>query len=82
MSNNTDLKFLLDKLPAFIQKGNKFCKLIIHKQGSEWEIKYTNATQELLEFGNDLSVLTSRILEKLADLQNSKGYIIKDFHSF
>lgn len=76
MSNNTDLKFLLDGLPAFIQKGNKFCKLIIHKQGSEWVIKYTNATDDLNDHDKDLTKLTSLVLKKLEDLRDSGKYKI------
>lgn len=70
MSNNntTDLKFLLDKLPPFIQKGNNLCTLIICKDRSGYIMKYTNATNDLLDHDADLTALTSRILQKLQEL--------------
>lgn len=73
-----NLKILLYKLPPFIQKGNKFCKLIIHKQCGVWVIKYTNATNELHDFDHDLSAVAERILKKLSDLKGSKGYNIEE----
>ena len=77
MSNNSDLKFLLDKLPPFIQKGNKFCKLIICKDRSGYIMKYTNATNDLLDHDTNLTALTSRILQKLQELEGTKGCIIR-----
>ena len=77
MSNASDLKFLLDKLPPFIQKGNKFCKLIIWKDRSGYIMKYTNATDDLLSHDTDLTALASRILQKLQELEGTKGYIIR-----
>lgn len=70
------LELLLDRLPPFIQKGNKFCKLIIHKQGSDYVIKYTNATDDLHDHNKDLTKLTSVILKKLEDLRDSGKYKI------
>ncbi len=72
------LELLLDRLPPFIQKGNKLCKLIIYKQSGNWVIKYTNTTNDLNDHDKDLTVLTSRILQKLTDLKDTKEYIIKE----
>jgi hypothetical protein len=72
------LELLLDKLPPFIQKRNKLCKLQITKDNSHYIIKYTNATEDLHDFDSDLTTLTIRILQKLSDLKGIKGYIIKE----
>jgi hypothetical protein len=81
MSNNSDLGLLHDKLPPFIQKGNKLCNLLIYKESGNYIIKYTNATEDLLGHDASLSALASRILKKLYELEGTRGYIIDwDFY--
>jgi len=76
MSNYPDLKFLLDKLPPFIQKGDELCKLIIKKDRSYYVMQYNNATRDLLDHDSDLTALAFRMLQKLHELEGSKGYKI------
>ena len=76
MEGNSDLKSLLDRLPPFIQKGNKLCKLIIWKDRNRYVMKYSNATDDLLSCDTDLAALASRILQKLYELEGTRGYTI------
>jgi hypothetical protein len=77
MPSKPDLESLLNKLPPFIQKGNKFCKLAIYKEGGVYVKKYTNTAHELLDHDSDLTALASRMLQKLQELDGTKGYIIR-----
>jgi hypothetical protein len=77
VDQNSKLRDLLDKLPPFIQKGNKLCILNIWKENSLYMMKYTNATDDLLDHDADLTALTSRILQKLQELEGTKGFIIR-----
>ena len=59
-----DTASILDKLPGFIQKGNKYCKLHIIKQGSHFIIKYSN-TKDFFVSGPDVEQVFNTMLEKL-----------------
>lgn len=74
MDGMPNLQDLLDRLPPFIQKGNKYCKLHICKERDRYVMKYSSASKDLFGQDTDLAVLAARMLQKLEELDGTKGY--------
>lgn len=76
---NGNVIIMLNDLPPFIQKGNKYCKLNITKQRNDYIIAYSNA-KEYFVFGEDIENVLNRMIDKLKNPPSDKYIIDLNFH--